>query len=103
MQFKRSPESPAAPIAAGGSHSPRYRRPQWLVDWIRNRGYYVILECGHWESFAEADTTLCLIKTFEGLEVHCIDCDGFCKVVNSLTLCEYMRIPSPVKVSKPQF
>lgn len=103
MQFKKAPESLADARSARGSGTPRGRRPQWLVNWIKERGYYVALECGHWESFADADTTLCLIKTFAGLEVHCLECDGFRKVLNSLTLCEYMRIPSPAKVSDPPF
>ena len=104
MQFKKASE----PLAERGSSarasvSPRGRRPQWLVEWIDEQGQYVLLECGHTESFANVDATLCLLRTFTGLEVICEHCNRFVKVTRAITFTEYENIPLPVYAPDPPF
>ena len=103
MQFKKAMETPAGDKPAGASGPPRGRRPQWLMDWIAEHGIYVVLECGHKDSFATIEITLCLIRTFPGMEVLCNECNAFRKVAKSVTLIEYMGIPTPERSSEPPF
>lgn len=103
MQFRKSTESLAGSVPARVSGYPRKRRSQWLIDWIQERGHYVRLACGHLESFADADTSLCLIQTFPGIEILCEKCEQFSKVEKSISLFEYMDIDKPVYSPAPLF
>jgi hypothetical protein len=103
MKFRKTSDALASPAPARVSGYPRSRRPQWLVDWIKERGHYVMLACGHMDSFADADTTVCLIRTFPGLELLCSECEQFSKVIKSVSLFDYMGIAKPVNASTPLF
>jgi hypothetical protein len=103
MQFKKSSDTLAGLVPARVSGYPRSRRPKWLVEWVNERGQYVMLACGHLDSFADADTTACLIRTFQGLELLCSICEQFSEVTKSVSLFDYMDISKPVISSNPLF
>jgi hypothetical protein len=80
-----------------------HQRPDWVKEWIANKGQYVTLECGHREDLK--NRTL-MIKVFGGNDkaVWCYDCEDMSTVVKAIGLYEYhFGYPAPAIPDNPLF
>lgn len=87
MKFRVRTERPAAASPATG----RSRgRPDWLTEWLANRGQYVKLSCGHLEDLNYG--AILLLARFgadKGRCVMCERCNIWVDVEKSVKLEEY--------------
>lgn len=87
MKFRARFERPAATSPAAG----RSRgRPDWLAEWLANKGHYVKLSCGHLEDLNYG--ALLIIARFgiqKGRCVMCERCNIWVDVEKPITMQEY--------------
>ena len=70
-------------------------RPQWLRDWIADKGVYVELECEHKDNINDRSTLSIMVKVFgvKQIQVYCETCNIFRRVVKTpLSTLEYLGI-----------
>lgn len=98
MKFVRPTAAPRAPGARGAFASPG--RPQWLIDWIADKGKFVKLACGHNEDLNDR----CLIVVGKDHAVLCERCNTWTTVEKSINLYEYHTGKEPpVQPDEPPF
>lgn len=72
----------------------RSTRPQWLIEWLKDQGRYVLLKCGHKEDLNMRGTAV-IVGNDDA--VACDQCRQWVQVEKSIGLLEYMGIVIPPK------
>lgn len=91
----RPPSATAGRIARNGSVRPL---ADWYVEWLENKGKYVLLECGHKDDLKNKAVVIGSDR-----EVICPRCNEWKKVTKSLRFSEYLGIEIPPVPELPQF
>lgn len=92
------------PLPSNGKRAIRSnRRPRWLLEWIENKSQYVLMQCGHKENIAIADSAIALIQTFDDVKLYCNKCKKFSAIERSIGLLEYLGLPKPQYPDTPPF
>lgn len=101
MRFKKPFERPI-PTSPGIGRS--RGRPDWLTEWLENRGQYVLLSCGHKEDLKYGH--LLIIHKFgldKGRIVMCERCNIWVSVARPITMQDYFGLPALTTHSEPMF
>lgn len=105
MKFKRPTQDlGSAPHSQGSFVGKPNLRPDWLRDWIANKGKWVQLACGH-----KVDLKWPGQYILEGLDgvkevvTNCEPCGQFSAIERGLSYREYRGIPTAVTPDEPMF
>lgn len=90
-----SPESSREGFGGSSVHLP----PEWLTEWIANKGRYALLSCGHKEDINH-NTILVVGRDHS---ILCAQCDEWSTVEKRLTFNEYVDLPPHVIPDEPLF
>lgn len=100
------PFEPTPGKKAGGGLRPHYPiRPQWLKDWIADKGQWVLLSCGHKDNMNDRATIVIRIFGTRNVEVFCErgKCYRFVSIVRLMKFKEYADIPNTAIPDEPLF
>lgn len=78
-------------------------RPQWLKDWIADKGRYVLLKCGHKDDLN--DQSMIIIRAFgkRQVTVFCERCNDFVHIDKTVGFREYANIHAAAIPDEPLF
>lgn len=102
MKFieKSASAGPNAPRSGASVHS----RPDWLKDWIANKGQYVKLTCGHRVDLNERTVLIDITKVDGAKKVWCYMHEDVYDIEKSIGVFEmHYGFPPPPIPDEPMF
>jgi len=102
VKFKKPSVGPA-PISPGGGIGRSRGTPQWMLDWIANKGKWCLLSCGCKDAWDDRSMTILYRFGAKSTEIWCDRCQRFVLWVKWIEFTEYKDIAPAVIPDEPPF
>jgi hypothetical protein len=102
MKFRVPSVSPRPDSPGTGGFRSR-GRPEWLKEWLENRGKWLVLDCGCEEAWDEKSMTVLYLFGPEEIQIFCETCQRFAKWKEWISWTQYLNISPAATSDEPLF